>query len=465
MLKPSIERGLVLLILLGYLIVASLFAVYTPHWQAPDEPAHYNYVAQLVEEGCCPVIEMGDWQQNYQSELTAARFAPELLDELETIQYQDHQPPLYYLIATPAYILFDGSLIAVRMVSVLLGLVVIAGVYAIGRDVFPAQPQLAVAAMALVAFLPQHVAVMSAVTNDALSQAVIVLILLALVRYLKHTGVTAWGLGFWVGIGFLTKTTTYLYAGVVLLAIFLHSLMYRQQKDHPRFEWLLATFAFLAPALVMGSLWWGRNLAVYGFPDFLGLGAHDSVVVGQPRTAQWIAELGAGEFLTRAVQTTFNSFWGQFGWMALPLSQTLYLGIYILMALAISGLVIHLLRVRSDPAQAFIDGKSAIYNANPPDVQRNIWVVMWASLLLAVAAYIYYNTEFVQHQGRYLYPGLIPFALLIVLGLDRWRRVILGRWAASRWLLPLALMGFALLDIWLLFRLIIPWLSPDGVGL
>jgi hypothetical protein len=36
-----------------------------------------------------------------------------------------------------------------------------------------------------------------------------------------------------------------------------------------------------------------------------------------------------------------------------------------------------------------------------------------------VAQFIYYNTEFVQFQGRYLYTGLVPFTLLVGGGLDR----------------------------------------------
>ena len=40
------------LLLLAYLVLGVLFAVRTPPWQAPDEPAHVNYVRQLVEGDC-----------------------------------------------------------------------------------------------------------------------------------------------------------------------------------------------------------------------------------------------------------------------------------------------------------------------------------------------------------------------------------------------------------------------------
>ncbi len=41
--------------------LGALFAVQTPAWQAPDEPAHYNYVRYLAENGAFPVLHMGDY--------------------------------------------------------------------------------------------------------------------------------------------------------------------------------------------------------------------------------------------------------------------------------------------------------------------------------------------------------------------------------------------------------------------
>ncbi|MDX2139540.1 MAG: hypothetical protein SF123_15755, partial [Chloroflexota bacterium] len=65
-----------------YLALATLYAVRTPDWQAPDEPAHYNYIAQVAAFGCCPVIEDGDWDNAYLETLKANQFAPDLLTNL-----------------------------------------------------------------------------------------------------------------------------------------------------------------------------------------------------------------------------------------------------------------------------------------------------------------------------------------------------------------------------------------------
>ena len=64
MLQTTVEKMLFALILLGYFFAGALYAIYTPPWQAPDEPAHFNYIRQVAEDGCCPRIENGDWQSD-----------------------------------------------------------------------------------------------------------------------------------------------------------------------------------------------------------------------------------------------------------------------------------------------------------------------------------------------------------------------------------------------------------------
>ena len=469
-----------LLIILIYLFVAGLFAVFTPDWQAPDEPAHYNYIAQ-VTQGKLPVIEDGDWDQGYLSTLTANKFAPELLDDLGTVQYEDHQPPLYYLLAAPLYKLSGGNLTVLRLFSVLIGVVIIYCADAIGRLMFPQRPWIGLAAAAFVAFQPQHVHILASVNNDALGWALVAVILWATIAYVKGERIAVWQLGLLVGIGFMTKTTTYFMAGVVLLAIVMRGWMdYRdtisKQTDLTIPEeaksntpnWALKMMRrnlaiFIIPALILGGIWWGRNIAVYDFPDFMGLGAHDAVVVGQPRTSDRIDELGFDGYLQEISRVTFNSFWGQFGWMAVPL-QDHYDGLFyhftkVMLSVAASGLLLEMVILRRrDKAPITAQQYSA-------------WIIMIATTLLSVLAYIYYNTEFQQYQGRYMFTMLIPLGLWLALGFDAWRRlftrgfvrdyipgdaVIRGKEAFLPYAVVVAFLPLAVLDLWLLWQVIVP---------
>jgi 4-amino-4-deoxy-L-arabinose transferase-like glycosyltransferase len=458
----------------AYLLVAGLFAVVTPPWQAPDEPAHYNYIAQVANNRCCPVIEVGDWNQAYLSQLTSQRFAPHLLTDLDRLQYEDHQPPLYYLLASLVFKLTDGSLLGLRLFSALMGLAVVWSTYAIGRALYPERPWIGLGAAALVAFLPQHVATLASVNNDGLAEGVIGVTMLATVLYLKRDDEASdrtrramslqrmpFILGVLVGIGFLTKASTLLLAAIVPLAIVLK---WWDERAHVgdvgtqhavSLQTLITRLALFAiPALLLGAIWWARNVGVYGWPDFLGLRQHDLVVADQLRTVDFIAENGWQAYLSRAFGETFNSFWGQFGWMALPMPAWTYGVIQVLLLLVASGWVIEvavLRRRREFPT--------------PSGSNRSAWIILNMTALLSLLAYVYYNTEFVQHQGRYLFPGLIPFALWMALGVDAWRRLIFenGRkamWPYPQWLAPVAFLPLALLDVYLALRVIAPGLSP-----
>jgi len=119
-----------LTIILFYLILGAYYAIRTPAWQAPDEPAHYNYVRQLAN-GRLPVMESDDYDEAYRNEVVSSRFDPSY--DVSIFTYEDWQPPLYYLLQTPVYLLTNGSLIAMRLLSVLLGAGVVLGAYGLAR--------------------------------------------------------------------------------------------------------------------------------------------------------------------------------------------------------------------------------------------------------------------------------------------------------------------------------------------
>ena len=444
-------------IVLTYLGIGTLYAVHTPRWQVPDEPAHYNYIRQVVETRAFPVLEPGDYDQAYLSDLTSTRFPPD--KPIGTLEYEDHQPPLYYLLAAPAFRASGGSLLALRLFSLALGAGVIVFTFFMVLEIFPTSPVLALTTAGFVAFVPQHMAMMAGVNNDALAELWIVVGLWLMVRGIGRTEGTGgtravreeFVLGLVIGLAFLTKSTAYLLAPVAGVALLL-----RWRSGGLRGRLLLRDLAIVfAPALLLGALWWGRNLAVYGWPDVMGLERHDLVVVGQPRTVEWIADLGWGEYLRRYFVTTFRSFWGQFGWMGVVMDWRVYLALLAYSLLLLLGCVGAVIRRRR--------GQSRL-----PQAQVNSLAGLATALLIAAALYLYYNLTFVQHQGRYLYPALSVVGLGAAIGIRQWTKWVitgarleaqgLGLWLQFALpLIPISLM--AALDVFALFRFIIPALQ------
>jgi 4-amino-4-deoxy-L-arabinose transferase-like glycosyltransferase len=452
-----IEWTVIGFIVAAYLVLAWQYAIRTPDWQAPDEPAHYNYVRQIADQSKLPELETGDWQQDYQETLKASGFRPDLLDRLDTIQYEDHQPPLYYLLQAPVYALTGGDLTALRMVSAVMGVGVVLCTWAIIWVTAPNWPFMALTGAGFVAILPQHLAILSSVSNDALAELIVGVTLLVVVVYLGNSRDAAFSapfqadvtprrvppvvLGVLAGLAMLTKTTIYFLGGIAVLAVLL-----RWRRE--RWPWRVAAShlaAVILPALVMGAIWWGRNLAVYGSTDFTGLARHDEVTVGQTRTDEYIDVILGGserQYLENYVETTFHSFWGQFGWMAVPMPVNVY-RIFLLFTLAVIV-----------GAALLVWREKWPRTLRPPQV--DVLITFLTVLALVVAAYLLYNREFVQFQGRYLYPALIPIAFFVAAGLAGWTALFENTFPAMDWVPVTAMMGLALFAWYALDRYIVP---------
>lgn len=409
-------RHMFLLAILGlYFVLGALFAVRTPAWQAPDEPAHYNYVRFVATTGGFPELKMGDYPHGYLEELKGRKFPPDL--GIEPVRYEFHQPPLYYATLAPLYRLTQGALLPLRLASVLLGACVVVLAYAIARRVFPGRDHLAVGTAAFVAFLPQHLATVAQVGNDVLAEGLFAAVLYLLVGWVMEGGVRsqrAVALGVLLGLILVTKTTAYiavpLAGGVVL---------WRWWQERAGLRRILLEAALVAgPMLVIGLPWVVRDLAVYGWPDFLGLIRHDQIVVGQTRTGEYLAQVGWNAYLRRAVEFTFKSFWGVFGWLGVFMDSRAYFVAVLLSGITAGGIVLR-------SAYCVVRGCAPREPHEDHPARSTQYVIrtthsatrlLALSTLLTLLTYVWYNTQFVQHQGRYLFTALIPIALAFASG-------------------------------------------------
>ena len=446
---PRLSTYLPFFIILAlYLVLGALYALRTPPWETPDEPAHFNYVRYIAEHGALPELKAGDYDQAYLEAIKAAKFPASM--PIDSIRYASHHPPLYYLLAAPLYLIarpagLYSALYALRFFSLALGLIVLVIAFRVLSEIFGNDSLTVLASVGLMATVPMHLAMNAAVNNDTLAEVVVALVLLISIWRAKgkiddRRFILAGGISY--GLALLTKETIYMSAVLLVGA----EMLYRRSRTHDTRSLLALSLRLLVPlfavALVLSAPWFIRNAVTYGPTDLLGWARHDAVVVGQPTTAEWVARYGLSHIVADFFIITFKSFWALFGWMGVLVNDRIYVGLFVPVSVALLGLVLSSWRVvRERKTLASEPGRG---------------IVLLALLLgVILAEHVWYNLKFVQPQGRYLFPALIPIAAFLAMGLqelvvERYRRVVFV-------LLYLALLT---LDYISLAWFIVPQLKP-----
>jgi hypothetical protein len=260
------------------------------------------------------------------------------------------------------------------------------------------------------------------VQNDPLAELILGLVLLRLVAWLRAD--ERWSIaqhaitGVLIGLGLLTKLSAYVAVPLAVIAVVLKVWRAgRTTGDEGRAPGeappsiqggglalqpaLPILAALLLPALLLGLPWFVRNAVVYGGLDVTGLARHAEVVEGQLTTAQWIEIYGWRQLPGAFVRTTFRSFWGQFGWMAVPMEWRVYLALRVFSILVAVGVVFRAV----DAWDRGVRPSASL-------------ILLTSSALLTLASFLWYNFSFYQAQGRYLFPALIPIGLAWTLGIE-----------------------------------------------
>lgn len=432
--RPRWEPPILAAILAAYLAIGALYATRVPPYNAPDEPAHFNYVRDVGERLTLPVLQPGDWDAELLERLKASRFPPGA--DVSTIRYESHQPPLYYLAVAPvaraASGLGDrGQLVAVRLVTLLIGAAALVALYAALGRLYPRDALARLAGIGLAAFVPMHVGVAATVSNDAVAELWVSLTLWAGLGVLRGEldDRRAARLGLFVGLAMLTKLLAYVALPIAALCVVLAPVPGRVRTRG------LAIAGAVAAVLV--APWLLRGALVYGMDDPFGLGRHDLVVLGQPLSGPL-----TGELVRDWLGILFRSFWGQFGWMGVLLDARIYALLGVLTAAIGLGVLLWVM-----PWGGF-------WRELEPVERRGLAVA--AALVLGVALLtVGYNLTYLQPQGRYLFPAMAGIAAWAVGGL---RELIAPRQRAA--LLGATCVGLAGLDLVALFRYVEPALRP-----
>lgn len=410
--RPSAPPRAFWVIAGAYLALGLAYATVTPVGEGIDEPGHIVYVQFLQQHHRIPGYE----------------------DARGLMAEQVKHPPLYYLVLAVATAggTYDGltwvtnphccnlerpspavlrhpegdrfpyapayrTVRLARLVTLLLGLAALWATWAATRLVFPTRPELALAATACLAFLPQFLAMATTVNNDGLANPLGAMALWAALAVAlegaRRRDLAL--LGVFVGLGLLTKLTMLAWLAVAALAVAIAAWRARSARLLGRAAlWLGGTLALTC------GWWFVRNLVIKG--DLLGWG-------------KWVRSAGVVwrkvPFSTQlpdyfAIQ--WQSFWGSFGWVTVRMPDEVYRLLLVVTVLALLGLI----RASRRWWRGWIAGRADARQA-------------WAALLIGSAGLLVYASVFqlaftfdlTVAQGRYLFTALPAFLIPFAVGL------------------------------------------------
>jgi small subunit ribosomal protein S36 len=426
----------------------ALWSTLAPLGRAPDEPAHADLVDHMARGGPYPDFDgrqtsramiaafvehvpglNGQWLTPESAPPRAGRKTFEEYGGLASSGYANQMPqhpPLYYWTIGTALRLeravspdsrppLDREWNIVRLMNAALVLLVPLVTWIAARRLRASATVATTAAIVPLA-VPQLLHIGASINNDNLLilSSGLVAVLVADVLGGDRRPARAALLGTIAGLALLTKS----FAIVLLPWI---ALAYGYQVWRARDRWRQAVQCFLIASVAMIAVggWWPTRNVVRGdgpFPSVL-----TPVVEGPAGAAS-----GPIDWSRQFVSNVVQRFWGDFGYFEAPMTQ--------------AAVIIASVTVAATVVLAF-----APTPRRRPDIRRPtrgqlaVFAALF-SLLLALVAYVAYDqratggrTPFMQ--GRYLFAAIVPFAMVVAVGIVR----VLGRWS------PVAVLGAALL--------------------
>ncbi len=366
--RLDLRRLIPVALVLG-LALRLLFALATPHGQAPDERAHLAYLDVMKATGTLPVVAGRTGSPDH--------------------DWEHYQPPVYYLALSPLHRLAgnlgspEATLRVLRLSSPLIWLVgallLLSCLRRLMRDhglgEFPAAWT-----FWLVCLLPSFAFLGGALNNDHLLFTLGAGCLLMLLG--KESPARDLLLGVLLGVALLTKLTALLYLAAVGLLLIWRLAFGLAPPGHT----LARAFRVFTPALLLWAPWILRNLRLY-----------DSV------TAVELVNNPVGWPLAHGLKMTVSymqySFWAVAGEHN-QIGYLVRLGLAIDLA-AVVGLAL-LWRREGWPRGE----RGALLGAAASAVVVN--------LILVLA----FGLSYSQGQGRFLYPLILPLGVLMGLGIS-----------------------------------------------
>ena len=434
MIASTTEKKIYYAILTLFFVLGLVYSISVPIFETPDELFHYPMVQQLATKRKLPVLPttpeapVGPWEQEGGQPplyyiLTALLTAQIDTTDLATIRHLNPQAArgfatadghnLNVVLHNPQLEQFpwQGTVLAIhiaRFFSVLCGVSALIFSRALLYELLPHRPALILAALAVQAFTPMYLFISAAVNNDALAIPLAILNLLLLVKLLKKEAPQLSDfliLGTAAGLAILTKESA-----LALLPLSLFALCWKtwQQYSDQRFLSNLCkrTLSWLLPLAGLAGWWYLRNLHLYG--DLLGHNAFLAIVGERAHSLDLLS-------LWSERQSLLASYWGNFGWLNIPMPEWVYTLLNTLLLLAIAGWLGNFVRW----LHATKPNCSKFWPTNWTELTAaRILAALWPAALFI--SLLRWTSMTMASQGRLLFPALPLWSVGLLLGLISW---------------------------------------------
>jgi len=396
---------------------ALLYALVTPPWQAPDETGHFEYAWLIAELGYLPSSK--DISPIFERELVSSLYEwryGEFIGRplLEQMPVRMHELPIYIFARRSRTILGRRfslaylwqalfltpfrhqdmlmQLYVARLSSVFLLVGVVWLAWKTFHELMPERQMSIVVMTAFLIFLPQHTFIFGTVGDGQLAELIAGSVFYAWCSIFRRRAIWPW-IGIVAGslAGMLTKRTALFLLPFNLLALAIYL------RFHHRRRWEWKEVVSLAGSVV---------LLLFGVIFFLRTPQGKWIQVFVKRFLAEPKLFLPNERLTlaQALVWTYDSFWAQFGWMSLRLTSGWYWMVYVFTFLAFGGWVLRPKARCSMPSWGV--GLMA--------------AGLGTALIVFLAFIVLYPTGLAYYQGRYLFPAIFPFIVLLIGGLERW---------------------------------------------
>jgi 4-amino-4-deoxy-L-arabinose transferase-like glycosyltransferase len=276
----------------------------------------------------------------------------------------------------------------------------------------------ALLAAGFAAFLPQFTFRGMNVSSDVLVAAMGAWFLYLVLRIVTR-GFT-WRIGLLAAVAlagaYLSKINSICLAPVLVLAIVSEPIPWRRRVIH---------LAVVGVALLLVLPWSYRNVVLYGDPFASGAMYHAVPAMVIERS------MFDPDHYTNLPREVFKSFVGVFGY-GLKLPKWAYAAYLAFMAFAVVGLAKGVRQRQKPHDDAEAESRSSY---------GRVLLILIAIVVLNYMVVVRINTQFVQPQGRFMFPALAAVAVAMAVGLEKWapwrRRpakagiVTIGVWAAA----------------------------------